>query len=120
MAEVRSRRSFLVNALTKLAGGALVLGGLPSLLAGCVVAKYGGPPWLNDGGADSDAGEGQDAGAPFDASADDAGPVAKYGGPPRDAGDDGGSDAGDDAGNSAGDAGPVAKYGGPPGDGGWA
>jgi hypothetical protein len=107
MAEVKSRRSFLVDALTKLAGGVLLVAGLPAVLSGCV-AKYGGPPFpIGDGGSEDDAGATDaDGSSPVDASAGDTGPIAKYGGPPADAGD--------------GDVGPVPRYGGPPSDGGWA
>jgi hypothetical protein len=90
VSESRSRRSFLVETLSGLAGGwAALTGGslLATQLAGCPrPVKYGGPPSDRYGGPpDVPPRTAADAGAPAAPAAPDAGapPVTKYGGPPE-------------------------------------
>jgi len=114
----KSRRSFVVEALTTAAGVWVGVSGFFSLLgaSGCsdddaptpdsMMLKYGGPDMTYDNGVDSGTDSGTDAmvtkyGGPIDGALPDGLPdamVAKYGGPP----DGGLPDA------------MVTKYGGPP------
>ena len=110
----QSRRSFFVEALTRIAGGWLALAGLLGLgrgLAGCIPepVKYGGPPVPPPGAADSGRPpappETPDSGRPV---------TTKYGGPGLDPGavPKYGAPAPDDL---PPDPEPT-KYGGPPGE----